>query len=146
MFSFKTPCAVLGLSALTALSISTASADVNVPAVQEQNGISFVSGGVGEEEKAALKALEHSYNLRITSTDKAGRFSGDTRIRVSDMQKHELVDVTAGPFFYFNMPKGRYVVEGLNNNQTKQQTVVIAGGKLVSIHFTWMPNAYDVNQ
>jgi hypothetical protein len=74
MVSFEIPSAVVGLAALAALTFASAHAEAKAPEVQEQNGISFVTDGVGEEDKEALKSVEHSYNLRITSTDNTGHY------------------------------------------------------------------------
>lgn len=114
-----------------------------MPAMQQQGNISYVSGGVGQEESSALESVKHNYNLRITSADKTGHFFGDTHVVVSDMQQHALLDTTGGPLFYASMPNGRYVVEGFSGGQSSKQTVTIASGKPASVHFSWNQEIAD---
>ncbi len=136
MRSFKSPFYVLAITAV-ALHVCPAWAEDNLPEVQQQGSISYVSGGVGLEESEALEAVQHNYNLRIMSADRGGHFSGDTHIVVSDPQRHEVLDTTGGPLFYANLPNGRYVVEGSSAGQSKRQTVTIANGKAALVHFSW---------
>ncbi len=129
--------AMLAAIALAAMSYSPVAAQENVLPVYEQNGIAYVSGGVGKEESEALQATQANYNLRILNADQSGHFSGDTRIVISDMQHNVLLDATSGPLFYANLPKGRYIIEGFSDDQTKKKTVNMVNGKTVRIRFIW---------
>jgi hypothetical protein len=128
----------------TFYAIAVRAADEALPPVQQQGTISYVSGGIGQDESAALEAVQHNYNLRITSADKTGHFFGDTHVVVSDMHQHALLDTTGGPLFYATMPNGRYVVEGFSDNgQISKQTVTIANGKPARVHFSWNQEIAD---
>jgi hypothetical protein len=57
------------LSALCALLISAAGAQTAAPdRVQEVNGITFVSGGIGADSRESLAAREKSYNFKLVLT------------------------------------------------------------------------------
>lgn len=142
MHSFKYSMCALVVCGMAALNISVAQAGIEI---QNQGNISYVTGGVGLDESDEMEAMRRSYNLRITSADKSGHFFGDTRIVVSDSRHHRLLDVTGGPLFYVNLPNGNYTVEGFTGMQSKKQTVTIAGGKSVNIHFSWQQNFADAN-
>ena len=131
--------------ALTSSSAAPTWADDETLEVYEQNGISYVSGGIGKDESDALQSMQHNYNLRIMNADKAGHFSGDTRIVISDMKQVVLLDDNSGPLFYANLPKGRYVVEGFSQEQSKRQTVVITGEKAAHVRFVWPQDADNIN-
>jgi hypothetical protein len=129
------------LAALSAL--PAWAADENQLEVYQQGDISYVSGGIGKEERDALQATQANYNLRVMNADKTGHFSGDTRIIIRDLQHNILLDVTSGPLFYANMPRGKYVVEGFINQQSKKQRVTIAKGKPALVRFMWLENMSD---
>ncbi len=103
--------------------------------VQQQNDVSYVSGGVGQEEIDALEAVKRNYNLRITSADKTGRYAGDVHIVITDRQNNIRLDAMGGPLFYANLPDGRYIVEGTSEGLSHKQAVTISGGKPVSVRF-----------
>lgn len=134
---------VLAVVALAALSTSPVWADDNPLEVQQQGNISYVTGGIGKDESDALRATQSNYNLRIMNADKSGHFSGDTRIVISDLQHNALLDATSGPLFYANLPKGRYIVEGYDQEQTKKQIVTIANGKSAHVRFVWPDDMSD---
>ncbi len=134
---------MLAIIVLAALSTSPVWADDNPLEVKQQGDISYVSGGIGEDESDALQATQHNYNLQIMNADKSGHFSGDTRITISDLNHAMLLDAISGPLFYANLPKGRYIVEGFANEQTKKQVVTIATGKLAHVRFIWPEDMSD---
>ena len=84
-----------------------------------------------------FELCDRTYNLRIMNVDKAGHFSGDTRIIISDLQQNVLLDAESGPIFYANLPKGRYIVEGHGQEKMKKQTVSIGNTKPAHIRFVW---------
>ena len=122
---------------MAACTVSSALAEDGVLEVHQQNGIAYVSGGIGDDETTQLEATQHNYNLRVMNTDRSGHFSGDTRIVISDLQHHALLDTESGPLLYANLPKGRYIVEGFTASLSKKQAVVITAAKSVRVHFVW---------
>lgn len=134
---------VLAVVSLAACSASPVWADDNPLEVQQQGEISYVTGGIGKDESDALRATQTHYNLRIMNADKSGHFSGDTRVVISDLQHNALLDATSGPLFYANLPKGKYIVEGFANEQTKKQVVTIASGKPARVRFVWPEDISD---
>ena len=97
----------------------------------------YVTGGIGDEERAALKAAQKYFNLQIMSSRNKGEFAGDVRIVVRDKDGMQKIDVPAGPLFYAKLPPGTYTVEGSNEGQVKSQKVTIAGNKPVMVHLNW---------
>ena len=136
---------MLAVVTLSALSASLAWAQDNPLEVQQQGNISYITGGIGKDESDALRAAQSNYNLRIMNADKSGHFSGNTRITISDLNHTMLLDAIGGPLFYANLPKGRYIVEGLAYDQTKKQVVTIASGKPVRVRFVWPEDISDTS-
>lgn len=134
---------LLAFLALTVLSVSLVWADDNPLEVQQQGGISYVTGGIGKDESDALRATQSNYNLRIVNADKSGHFSGDTRVVISDLRHNTLLDAASGPLFYANLPRGKYIVEGYSQEQIKKQVITITNGKSSHIRFVWPEDMSD---
>ncbi len=129
--------------ALAALSASPAQAQTNPLEVQQQGHISYVTGGIGKDEIDAMQATQSNYNLRIMNADKAGHFSGNTRIVISDLQHTALLDAASGPLLYANLPQGRYIVEGYSQERMKKQTITIGHKKPARVRFVWPEDMTD---
>lgn len=118
--------------------LSAAFAQEALPPEQQQGPITFIMGGIGGEESAAIKAVQKNYNLLITSADSSGHYYADTHVTLRDMQQNILLDTVGGPLFYARVPNGKYFVTGTSQGgQHKQQRITISGGKPVRIHFSW---------
>lgn len=129
-----------------ALALSAGNAFAEMPEAHQQGDITYISGGIGSDETDAIEAVKESYNLRVTSADKTGHFRGDTEVVIRDMKQNVLLDVmTQGPLFYALLPNGRYIVEGISEDQSRKQTIRIASGKATRVHFSWPVSLVDMS-
>jgi len=108
-----------------------------MPTLQREGNITFVTGGIGDEERDALKAVEHEYNLHVMSAGVSGAFVGDTNLTIRTRQGEELLTTDAGPIFYALLPPGRYVVEAEHGGQIRKQAISIGRGTAEHVHFSW---------
>lgn len=139
-------CSLLVVGAAIALIACAAVAESNIPEAHQQGDIVYISGGIGTDETDAIESMKGDYNLNVTSADRTGHFRGDTEIVISDMKRNVLLDVTAqGPLFYAQLPKGRYVIEGISEDQSRKQTVSITGTKTARVHFSWPTSVADLS-
>lgn len=89
--------------------------------------ITYITGGIGQDEQQALKAVEKKYNLHILMSMKDGHFIADARIVIRDKKGNQLLDVETGPMFYASLPAGKYTVEVSHDGQTKKEPDVNVG-------------------
>ncbi|MDE1144038.1 MAG: carboxypeptidase regulatory-like domain-containing protein [Paraburkholderia tropica] len=76
------------------------------------NGISYITGGIGQTEVEAFRAQAQQYNLRMTFTTKSGAFLSDVDVSIWNMSRHRVLRVrTEGPFLFVRLPAGRYQIE-----------------------------------
>ena len=88
-----------------------------------ENGISYLSGGIGDEETDQLKSQENDYNLRVLITGIGGEFLGGATMTLKDASGVTLLTVgDAGPFVYARVPAGKYVVDVTSAAGTKTST------------------------
>jgi len=80
--------------------------------VQTAGGITFITGGIGDEELAQIKASEHQYNVHILMSAPGGAFISDVGLRITDAAGKELLLTEgAGPYFYARLAPGKYTLE-----------------------------------
>jgi hypothetical protein len=77
-----------------------------------ENGISYISGGIGDEEKEQLIIQEAQFNLRLLLTSTDGAFYSNVRMELKDASGKVLVSIgDAGPYVYLTVPTGAYTVD-----------------------------------
>jgi hypothetical protein len=103
-----------------------------------QNGVSFISGGVGQDESDAIRGQFGHYNLHLTFAAANGEFMADIQVKISDAAGKTLVQTTAdGPFLLASVPPGQYRVSATAGSSTKQQSINVPQHGPAELRFTW---------
>ena len=84
-------------------------------------GYAFMSGGVGIEERNLMQRKAGAYDLDLSFADKQGHYLSDVSVVIDDKNGTQLVNSTAtGPFFYIDLPTGKYDVKASFDNKTEE--------------------------
>lgn len=113
---------------------------VGMPQVQSQNGATFITGGVGDEERSAMESVKGQYNLTVMSAAVNGAFAGEAQVAISNHSGEEIINVMAGPLLYVNLPAGTYKLVATNPNrgdQVRSQSFTVGKGKRANVHLSW---------
>jgi len=102
----------------------------------QYNGITYVTGGIGLEEREALEAQSGQYNLKILNSGLQGHFVGEAMLSIRSSNGTEVLNVMSGPEFYANLPAGRYSITATHNGEPKSRQVTI-GKSQTRIGFAW---------
>ncbi len=107
--------------------------------VQEMNGITFVSGGIGAASRESLAAREKFYNFKLVlGLEGSGSFVADARVTLSSSAGQKLVEhVTEGPLFLAGLPAGAYVVSATFRNQTLTKKFQVRADRLHTEYLRW---------
>jgi len=117
---------------------SQAVADPSVLQPQQSGNVTFVTGGVGDEEIAALEAAKKDYNLHITSASASGgAFKGNTQITIRTKKGDTLLTADSGPILLAKLPAGSYTVEATNDGKTEHRNITVGRSKSAHVHFGW---------
>jgi len=104
---------------------------------QEQNGIAYLSGGVGEDEAKAIQQTT-GYNLHMTfSVGPKDEYIPDVELLVQNAQGPVLTLSQAGPLVYVQLPPGKYTVVATRNGEAKRDTTDVAGAGARNLVFHW---------
>ncbi len=81
-----------------------------LPPAQTQNGITYVTGGIGETESNAMKAAAGHYDLMLTFAERSGAYLADVKVNIADRSGDSVLDLVSGPILLVDLPAGRYTV------------------------------------
>ncbi|MNE24581.1 hypothetical protein D3C80_1178760 [compost metagenome] len=139
----------LGAALLLTLALPwtlAAAADLNAPidmqAVQlqpqEQNGVRYLQGGIGQDEANALRKTK-GYDLHVElSTGAQGKFQSGASVDIQSAQGQPVLSVTdVGPLLFVQLPPGHYKVTGNAEGETVQQQVVVDGKGPATVNLHW---------
>ena len=129
----------LGVAAVVlALGLTARVRAQDSPRVQTQGGVTFTTGGVGTDERAAIEAISSQFNLKITMATKTGHFEGDAGVRIVDAEGHTALDAkTDGPLFYAHLAPGTYKVIVNRKGKDVQETAHVTDKGQAQLQFTW---------
>ena len=139
----------LGAALLITLALPwtlAAAADLNAPidmqAVQlqpqEQNGVRYLQGGIGQDEANALRKTT-GYDLHVElSTGPEGKFQSGATVDIQNAQGQPVPSVSdAGPLLYVQLPPGKYKVIGNAQGQAVQQWATVTGKAPTTVNLNW---------
>ncbi|WDY55686.1 carboxypeptidase regulatory-like domain-containing protein [Pseudomonas sp. PSKL.D1] len=118
------------------------SAPIDMQAVQlqpqEQNGIRYVQGGIGQDEANALRQTK-GYNLHVElSIGPEGKFQSGASVDIQNAQGNSLLTLQdVGPLLYVQLPPGHYKVIGQAEGATVQQQVAVDGKSPATVNLNW---------
>jgi hypothetical protein len=104
-----------------------------------QGDVTYITGGVGDDERAALEGAKQDYNLQVTNADVKGHFTADITITVRGSGKNGAMinTVSAGPLFYAKLPAGHYTIEATNGAEHLVRKVNIDNSKAADVRLIW---------
>jgi hypothetical protein len=134
--SRKFTLAAFGLLYTLSAAVPAYAQDAAITPQTGAGGIEYVTGGIGDGQQQALKAMQSAYNLRLTFARKnGGNYLADVKVTVTG--KGVNLDAMAqGPMLYAKLPAGTYEVTAEYGGQRQTQKVTLgAQGKALTMYF-----------
>lgn len=105
---------------------------------QEQNGITYLSGGIGLDESEAFKQIE-GYNLHMTfSAGPRNQYLSNVDVVIQAADGRSLLSLSqAGPIVYVKLPADKYSIIARQNGQEKRSTVDLTGTSVGTVNLHW---------
>src|SRR5215510_2040428 len=108
------------------------------PEVQIHNGIPYVSGGFGLEERAELNAIGKTDNLELSFALQNKDYIGGAEVVIKDKNGAEILEaVSDGPLFFAKLPEGVYTVKATAMGKTLEQTAHVPSQGQTRLYFAW---------
>ncbi len=106
--------------------------------VQTSGGISYVSGGVGDDSIIKLNTLAGQFNLKLVFALQSGNYVSDVQVAIADAKGKTLLDATsAGPWFLAKLPAGNYQIVATFEGKAVKRSVTVGKAKLQTVDFRW---------
>ncbi|QZP34772.1 carboxypeptidase regulatory-like domain-containing protein [Pseudomonas sp. DR48] len=140
--SLMLPIAAVGVLMLPAMTWPASLEPVDSTGVQiqrqEQNGITYLSGGVGEDEAKAIQQTT-GYNLHMTFTiGPEGKYVPDVELVIQSTQGQSVLTLSqAGPLVYVQLPAGKYTVVATRHGEAKRDTTDVGKDNVRNLVFNW---------
>lgn len=112
-----------------------------LPKTQKQGEITYITGGVGEDESKAIKDDAKNWPLIIDFSrhlENRDAWISQVYVRILDVKGNGIFEVTTdGPFLLVNLPSGSYVLTATYLSITKTQKIQIVDGKPLRASLNW---------
>ncbi len=125
--------AALLMTGVFAYNGAFANPDVQMPEQRTQGDVTYVTGGVGQDEVNAMEHAKGKYPLSLEFVQHAkprDEFIANVAVTVTDKSGNVVLDTTTdGPYLLADLPNGKYTVAATDE-----------GGKSIVKHVTVSPN------
>lgn len=131
--------ATLGLSAALLPALSPANAQDSGLEPQRQGSVTWISGGIGQDELEALHAAQSGYNLRLLfALQGSGEYLANVAVRVVNGHGDTLLDANSrGPFLYAKLPAGTYKVTASSEGRAQTRSISVPATGAAAQSFYW---------
>jgi hypothetical protein len=109
------------------------------PAIEQRNGVRFLSGGVSLEERDQMRSTASGFDLRLMfSGARSGELIAGVDTTIHDSRGREVLRLpAAGPIVYAELPSGTYIVIANHRGQIQRRTITVHEGRAADAHLTW---------
>ncbi len=116
-------------------------AHAQIPDTQYSQGISYISGGVGEEESQAIlgEAKQWPLLLELSQLENGrGIWIFGASIRIQNAKYQTIFDAQAdGPYILINLPLGDYLIEATYQGVVQKKSVSVKSATPQKINIFW---------
>lgn len=106
--------------------------------VREFEGVRYMTGGVGEEERSQLLASAQDFNLKLVFAEKSGDYLADLNVAIADSTGRKILEARAdGPLMLAKLPPGNYRITAMTNGREQTRNVSVARRGQRSLTFYW---------
>lgn len=133
---------LLALASPSALGAVASSEPIDPAGVQlvpqQQNGIAYLSGGIGLDESRAIQQVR-GYNLHLTfSVGPQNQYTSDVDVEIENAQGHSLLNLAGvGPIVYVQLPPGKFQVVTTRKGLERRSTIDVAASARRDLNVHW---------
>ena len=104
-----------------------------------QNGIDYLSGGIGEEELTAIKQVTRDYNLHIMfSAGSTNAYVSDIKLTINRVRGKNLLSLEqVGPLVYIKLSAGQYDITAESEGHVQKRRITVGSKASKSLQFHW---------
>jgi hypothetical protein len=101
-------------------------------------GISYLTGGVGKDERDSLSKMGKDYNLKLVFAHAKGPYLANVEVHIKDSNGKKVIEaISDGPWFYAKLPQGTYTISAKAMGKSYHQKADIPEKGQVVLNFFW---------
>jgi hypothetical protein len=131
---------IVAIAAIQGVLGSAVAGDLSAtPMAQTRNGIAYLSGGIGENETAAMKEAARDYTLMLTfASQPTGNYLADVEVSIKEKSGLPVLDsLKSGPILLVQLAPGQYRISAVSNGETVDKTVDIGDEHPLRVTLYW---------
>jgi hypothetical protein len=106
--------------------------------VQTTGGVSYASGGIGDDSIARLNSLAPDFNLKLVFAMSSGNYVTGVRVAIADAAGKTVLDtLSEGPWFLTKVPAGNYQVVATFAGKPVKRQISVGPSALRTVDFRW---------
>lgn len=115
---------VTSLALVWAVGAAPAIAEQPLPEPVREGDVTWLSGGVGDAEQAAIHERADEFDVWLTLARADGAFLSAVDVRVENAAGETVLDTTTrGPFLLMRLPAGRYALRARADDMRAERRV-----------------------
>ena len=134
------------LAALIGLTALCTNAFGQLPAVKTQGTVSYLSGGIGDDEEAQMRDAAKDYGvlLEFAEVERGtahGRWTGNVSVTVKAGANTVLSTTADGPLMLVKLKPGSYVVDAERQSVKQTKRIEVKANGVTRERFFWIVDA-----
>ncbi|ARP81308.1 hypothetical protein CAL12_10960 [Bordetella genomosp. 8] len=129
------------LAAMLVFGAGLSVAYADMPPVQQQGNVQFVTGGVGLDESTSMKAAEKDYSLSMVFAkrrDGQNDYTADVPVTITDSKGATVLQTTTGgPYLLVKLPPGTYKITATYDGKAMTRQATVSKGSHDRLGFEW---------
>lgn len=102
------------------------------------HGIAFVTGGVGDDEAAALRTVASRYSMAATFASSSGEYLSGVAVQVLKPDGALVFTaISEGPYLFAQIPPGHYRLVATSDGLKRTRTIVVPAQGGVRLTLNW---------
>ena len=134
------------LAALICLGSLSTNAFSQLPAAKMQGAVSYLSGGIGDDEEIQIRgaAKEYGVLLEFAEVERGtshGRWTSDVSVTVKSGANAVLSTTTDGPLMLVKLKPGSYVIDAERQGVKQTKRIEVNANAVARERFFWIVDA-----
>jgi len=106
--------------------------------VKSVNGISYITGGIGFDEREALSRMGRDYSLKLVFAAKGGAYKAMVKVTIKKSKGRTVFTaVSRGPWLYADVPSGDYKILADSKGTTIEKNAEVPSAGQTELKFYW---------
>ena len=102
------------------------------------NGIPYLSGGIGDEEREAIDQARKNYNTKLVLAEASGSYVSVVMLHITTVLGRPVISIpSAGPLVLLQLPPGPYLINATYEGRSAQKRFDVSDNVAQTVNVLW---------